>query len=108
MGKADLYKEACEKILGGLNEAVLVEFNNTTSNTLTLYYKEGEKTYHFTLRPRVTHYTVRFNSAEGFKNFLQSNASIFNRRFVEVVYVNKKLIITEAEILGKNQKRRGQ
>lgn len=107
MTNADFYIEECNKILGKEEGPAIVEFNSLADVGIDLFYIEEEKNYHFTLRPRVTHYAVRFNSAEGLRNFLRSNTSIFNRSFVEVAYVNKKPIITNAEKAEKTQKRRG-
>lgn len=107
MTNADFYTEECNRILGKEEGPVVVEFNSLADVGIDLFYTEDEKNYHFTLRPRVTHYAVRFNSAEGLRNFLRSNTSIFNRSFVEVAYVNKKPIITNVEKAEKTQKRRG-
>lgn len=106
MTTADFYIRECEKIIKGKEGSVIVEFNSLMDVSVDLYYVDGGKSRHFTLKPRITHYSVRFNSAEGFRDFLRTNTSLFNRGFIVVAYVNKKPIITNPEKTEKTQIRR--
>lgn len=106
MKASDFYIAEAEKILKGVTGPVIVKFNNLVDTSMNLYYEEAGRFYYFTLKSRVTHYAVRFNSVEGFRNFLNKNTSLFNRGFVAIAYINKKSIIINPVDVDKTQKRR--
>lgn len=105
MKTSDFYIIESKKILKDVEEPIIVEFNNLLSTDMDIYYEEDGAVTYFTLRSLATHHKVRFASAESFIGFLHRNASLLDRRFVAVAYVNKKPIIINPKKEDKTQKR---